>query len=276
MAGIATMQGVSRESFATARRGLNSIVNQADVPSSLGGDLFAMARNINSVVTLRRVLTDPNGAADEKAHLVQRIFGGKVDDRAVDLVGHMVGLRWAAARDLVDAVEAFGTDAVLAQADRAGRLDTVEDEVFRFSRIVAADAALQQALTDRARSADDKAALLDRLLDGRACEQTRLLVRQAVVDPRGRRLDQAFEEYERAIAARRQENLAFVTSASPLTAEQADRLTASLSRIYGASVHLNFDIDPNLVGGVVVRVGDDVIDGSIRTRLDDAARRLAG
>lgn len=276
MAGTLMMRGASQESLNSARAALDSVLASGDVSPSLGADLFAMARTINSVVTLRRVLSDPNGEAQDKAQLLRRLFGGKVGDQALDLVIRMVGDRWVHARDLVDAIESLGTTAVLAEADRAGALDSTEDEIFRFSRIVQANPRLQQALTDSSRSGRDKDTLLDRLLVDRAGQYTRQLVHQAVIDPRGRRLDQMFDGYEQAIARRREQNLAFVTSAVPLTEEQSQRLARSLSRIYGASVHLTFDIDPTLVGGVMIRVGDDVIDGSIRTRMADATRRLAG
>lgn len=269
------MRGVSRESSDAAREQLDGLL-QGGAAASLGEDLFGMARVINSSINLRRALTDPNASPDDKAGIVQRLFGGKVDDGALGIVKSLVGSPWAAARDLPDAAEMLGITAVLANAERDGSLDTVEDEVFRFGRIVAANPELQQALTDTNRSTQDRGRLVDSLLGLRANPHTVQLIKQAVVDPRGRRLDQTFEQFGAAISQRRQESLAFVTSAVPLTEEQSRRLRDILTRMYGRPVHLNFDIDPKLVGGVRVQVGNEVIDGSVSSRLDEAKRRLAG
>ena len=276
MPGIAAMRGVSRESMESASGLLDSTLVRDVDAASLGQDLFGMARIIHSSVALRRAVTDPNADGSNKADIVHRVFSGKVGDDALEIVKGLVGSRWSAARDLADATESLGITAILADAEREKSLDTIEDEIFRFGRIITANPELQQALTDTTRSTQDRGKLVDKLLGLRANPHSVQLVKQAVVDPRGRRLDQSFDQFNDAIAERRQESLALVTTAVPLTRDQSQRLSDALAQIYSREVHLNFDIDPTLIGGIRIQVGNEVIDGSLSSRLEEARRRLAG
>lgn len=276
MTGIAAMRGVSRESMESAVGLLDSVLGRDVDAASLGQDLFGMARIIHSSVVLRRALADPNAAGSDKAGIVGRVFSGKVGDDAIEIVKGLVGSRWSAARDLADGIESLGITAILADAEKENSLDTIEDEIFRFGRIITANPDLQQALTNMTRSTQDRGRLVEKLLGLRANPHSVQLIKQAVVDPRGRRLDQAFDQFEDAIAERRQEKLALVTTAVPLTRDQSERLGAALTQIYSREVHLNFDIDPTLVGGIRIQVGNEIIDGSLSSRLEEAKRRLAG
>jgi F-type H+-transporting ATPase subunit delta len=187
-----------------------------------------------------------------------------------------VRARWSAPRDLADALELLGVEATVAAAERAGRLDAVEDELFRIGRVVAGSPELRAALADRSAPVDNRAALIEGLLEGRVADETRRLVRQAVVAPRGRSFDRIVEEYGEVAADRRSRLVAVVTATVPLTEEQRERLGAALARMYGHEVHLNVEVDPDIIGGIRVEIGDEVIDGSVVSRLDDARRRLVG
>ena len=152
----------------------------------------------------------------------------------------------------------------------------VENELFRFGRVVDGDRELRAALTLRGAPADSRAGLVERLLEGKAHPATLTLARQIVGQPRGRRLEQALEETGEAIARRRDRGVARVTSAVVLTPEQSSRLAAALGRVYGRTMHLDVDVQPSLVGGLRVQVGDEVIDASVVARLARAHRQLAG
>jgi len=166
--------------------------------------------------------------------------------------------------------------AVLAGAERAGRLDAVEDELFRFGRIIAGDQGLRDAFSARAQGADRKADLVRTLLGGKASPETVRLAVQAAVLPRGIRTEQALEGYVDAAAQRRHQLVAHVVAALPLDEQQRRRLTAALQRQYGRPIRLNLDVDPDVVGGLRVEVGGEVVDGTVSARLDEARRRLAG
>lgn len=269
------MQGSSRGSLAAAVDRVEPLLT-GDEAGRVGEELFSVAALLDSSVGLRRALTDPSRDADAKAGLVGRLLDGKVSGTTVDVVGGMVRDRWSTARDLADACEHLGALAVLASAQSEDTLDAVEDEVFRFGRIVDGDPQLRAALADRKRSGADKAVLVDDLLSDKVRPQTLALARQAVLAPRGRRLNEVLEEFARAAATRRDRVVARVTAAVPLTQEQRERLARVLAGIYERTMHVDVDIDPDLLGGLRVQVGNEVIDASVLGRLDDARRRLAG
>jgi F-type H+-transporting ATPase subunit delta len=271
------MNGASRDALAAARERLDALTDNTSVDAAnLAGELAAVTALLDREGTLRRALTDPAQPGQAKADLARRLLAGQLGEDTLDLVGGMVRARWSQSRDLVDALEELAADADLIAAERAGGLDDVEDELFRFSRIVTGNGDLRAALTDRVAGLDAKRGLLHTLLGGRVNPVTERLVTRLVTAPRGRSLDHGIESLSKLAAARRNRVVAEVVSAIPLTEQQKERLGAALARIYGRQVHLNLDVDPAVLGGVRVRVGDEVINGSIADRLDEAARRLAG
>jgi F-type H+-transporting ATPase subunit delta len=122
--------------------------------------------------------------------------------------------------------------------------------------------------------AESRVQLVDRLLVGRAAEETVTLARQAVSQPRGRRFDRTVEDYLEIAARRREQQTAVVTSAVPLSESERERLAAGLATVYGGAVHVNTVVDPRVVGGVKVEIGDEVIDGTVIRRLDSARRAM--
>ncbi|MFD6532585.1 F0F1 ATP synthase subunit delta [Streptomyces sp. NPDC060184] len=271
------MNSASREALAAARERLDALTDSTSVDASkLADELASVTALLQREVSLRRVLTDPSQSGQAKAELAARLLGGQVSGEAVDLVSGMVRSRWSQSRDLVDSVEELASIADLTAAQRSGALDDVEDELFRFGRIVSSDTALRSALTSRTASAAAKGALLRSLLGGKSRPVTERLVTRLVTQPRGRSLEAGLESLSKLAADRRDRTVAIVTSAVPLTDTQKQRLGAALAKIYGRQMHLNLDVDPEVLGGVSVRVGDEVINGTIADRLDEATRRMAG
>ncbi len=273
----AGLQGASRESLAAARETLGTLIGSGDTDlGTVADELFAVTAVLDSEHALRRALTDPARDGDARAGLARAVLGDQVGSATADLLAWVVRARWSAPRDLADALELLAVEAQVAAAQQGGRLDDVEDELFRTSRIVAGSGDLRTALSDRSAPVESRAALIEGLLGGRTTEETRRLVRQAVVAPRGRTFDRTVETYAQVAADRRQRMVATVTATVPLTEEQRGRLGRALQQMYGHDVHLNVQLDPALVGGIRVEIGDEVIDGSIVDRLDDARRRLVG
>ncbi len=251
-------------------------VVDGDQMLGLADELFAVARLLGEQVGLRRALSDPSGKPADRSALAQRVLGGKVSDAALDLVETVARQRWSRPLDLVEATEILATDAALDAADARGELDGVEDELFRFGRIVAADAGLSRILTDRAAPAAGKTALLDQLLGGRVSPVTALLLRNHLTTRHIGNAEAAIERLSEVASRRRGQSVAHVTSAVPLSAAQEQRLADLLSRLYSRPIGLQVTVDPSVLGGLVVRVGDEVIDGSIVHRLEAAGRRLIG
>lgn len=270
------MQGASRGSLLTVRQELGTLLGSGTDATSLGDELFAVSGVLGSSASLRRALTDPTAEAAAKASLTDRLFAGKVGDGVQQVLRNAVGQRWTDERDLGDALEQLGVEATLTAAERAGRLDNVEDELFRFERTVTGDSGLRDALGDRRRSGNDKADLVGKLLDGRAAPETARLARQAAANPGGRRFERVLETYVAVAAQLRDRLAATVTSAVELGEADRSRLGHALARVYGRPVQLNVIVDPKIVGGLRVQVGDEIIDGTIATRLEEARRTMAG
>ncbi|TLS40203.1 F0F1 ATP synthase subunit delta [Streptomyces montanus] len=272
-----TAHGASREATAAARERLDALTDSTSVDAvALADELAAVTALLDREVSLRRVLTDPAQAGEAKAELVGRLLGSQVSGPTADLVAGMVRSRWSQPRDLVDALEELANRADLTAAQKAGVLDEAEDELFRFARIVSSNTELRAALTNRAADAAAKTELVRSLLGGRAKAPTVRLVTRLVTAPRGRSLEAGLESLSKLAADRRDRMVAVVTSAVPLSDPQKRRLGAALAKLYGRQMHLNLDVDPEVLGGIRVQVGDEVINGSLADRLEDASRRMAG
>jgi len=243
---------------------------------ALADELFAVARLLDGQLSLRRALSDPAGTPEDRAALASRLFAGKVSDVTLDLVETVARQRWSHPIDLVDAFSTLATEASLDAADALGRLDDVEDELFRFGRIVAGDRELARILSDRKAPAAGKNALLDTLLAGRVSPVTDQLLRNVLTGPHAGHAETAIERLSEVASRRRGQSVARVTSAVALTPAQEQRLSEVLGRLYGRNIGLQVTVDPSVLGGLIVQVGDEVIDGSIAHRLDAAERRLAG
>lgn len=271
------MSGASREALASARESLDALADNTSVDAAkLAEDLAAVTALLDREVSLRRVLTDPAQSGEAKAELARRLLGGQVGGETADLVAGMVRSRWSRSRDLVDAIEELADSADFIAAERTGVLDDVEDELFRFGRIVTSNGGLRSALTDKVASRSAKAELLHSLLGGRANPVTERLVIRLVTHPRGRSLESGLNALSKLAADRRDRMVAEVRSAVPLNDQQKQRLGEALAKLYGRRVHLNLDVDPEVLGGVQVRIGDEIINGTIADRLAEASRRMAG
>jgi F-type H+-transporting ATPase subunit delta len=269
------MRGASADSLETLTEALGSAVASGADAARVGDDLFGVADVLRREPGLRRVATDPSVAPEAKSDLVRRLFADRLDAAAVELVARAAALRWAATRDLGDALERLGVIAVVKGADNAGHADALEDELFGFGRLVADNPQLRDALSDPTRSADDKRSLLHSLLEGRVTSATLRLAEQSVAGTH-RTVLVAVEEYQKIAAEHRNRLVATVLVARGLSEADQQRLHEALAEQYHRPVHLNVVVDPEVIGGMKVEIGDDVIDGTVASRLDDARRRLAG
>jgi F-type H+-transporting ATPase subunit delta len=270
------MQGSSRVAAAKAQEALDALLGEGVDAATLADELFAATSTVDGSAALRRALADPSGDGEAKRALAIRIFGGKLSDAAVRLIGELASQRWTSDRDLTDTMEGLAVQSVLAGAERDGRIDQVENELFRFERAVAADSGLRDALSVRNTDAAGKARLVATLLSGKASPETVRLASQAASAPRGRKIERTLEEYLRLAAVRREQLTAVVTSAVHLDEQQQARLRSALEGTYGKTVVLQTIVDPEVVGGIHVRVGDEVVDGTISRRIDEARRHVTG
>jgi F-type H+-transporting ATPase subunit delta len=268
----------SRDTLAAGVEALDGIIDRAEPAAlaPLADQLASVTALLDRELGLRRALADPSADPDRRQALFDRVLGSQLDAAALELLRPLVRERWSSPRDLPDAVENLSRRAALGVAERSGSLDDVEDQLFRFGRILEAEPRLRQALEDPATPGDRKQALLDRLIGDRVDPTAKQLLDQAVAAPRGRGLERTVTELVELAAARRERYVAYVTAPAPLTEPQESRLAGALARIYGRQVSLQVTVLPELLGGLVVQVNDEVIDGSVLSRLTNLRHRMTG
>lgn len=252
---------------------LDGVLDSLQVTAQLAEELFAVVDLLDRQPALRRALTDPGAGSAVRATLIDSLFADRLGAATKEILRAAADLRWGSASGLAAALERQGVRAMLSAAQQAGSLDTVEDQLFRFERVVSADAGLRAAISDRSAPLATRQQLVSDLIGGRADPVTTELARRAVA-ARTRSFELTVNGYLTAAAALRQRALAQVVVARPLSPEQHDRLTAALARQLGRDVSLRVVVDPDVLGGVRVTVGDEIIEGTVAGRLEDARRQL--
>jgi F-type H+-transporting ATPase subunit delta len=253
---------------------LDRMLNDSQVGDTFASDMFAVVDALEGSPTLRRAVTDPGTPESARRALVHGLLDGKVDKAVVDLVAEAATLRWAGGRTFAAALERQALRAQLVTADRRGELEDVEDQLFRFARFVESSPDLRNVLGDRAIDRSRRQELVGELLSGRATESTIVLAKRAVV-ARERTFAQTIEGYVTLAAAQKNRVVATVRVAQPLSDDQRDRLRAALAKQVGREVAIQEVIDPDILGGVRVELGDEVFEGTVSGRLE-VARRLFG
>jgi len=269
------MRGASRASYAELRDRLGGVAVGPATSEQVGDQLFAVVRLLDSEHGLRRAISDPTKPSAEKAGVIRRLLHGKVSEATEGLVADAAAARWATSGDFADALEQLAIEALTMAAQYGGTLDDLEDDLFRFGRVVSGQPGLRSALIGPT-TPEEKTALLANLLSAKISGPSLSLITQVLTHPRGR-LPQAVLDLAASIAARRREQLiAVVRAATELSAAQRQRLLAALTAAYGQGIHLNVVHDPAVVGGVSVQIGDELIDGTAASRLAEVRRKLAG
>src|SRR5476649_296550 len=166
------MQGSSRAAFAAGHDAFAVALGSGAEGSALAEDLFGVTGALDSSASLRRALVDPSRDGTAKGGLVDVLFGPKISVAATALLKALVSERWSDDQDLGDATESLAVEAVVAAAEQGGRLDALEDDLFRFERVVAADTDLRNALSAQGGDESVKAALVEALLEGKASAET--------------------------------------------------------------------------------------------------------
>ncbi len=272
-----TLHAASREALSFAKSRLDDVLGDAGAdPSAVGEDLLSVVDLLTKEIGLRRAVSDGSSDPEARKQLVATLLRDKLSGPALSVLEAVVGGRWSNPRELVDGLEHLGFSALLAGAEKAGTLETVENELFQFARILEDKPELERALPDRTAPAEAKRGLVRQLLADKVDPTTMVLVEQVVLRPRGRSVAHGVDRLVELAAARKERKVAYVTSAIELTAEQRERLSNQLSTLYEQPIALHVAVDRSLGSGLVVRVGDEVIDGSAAGRLEALRRKLAG
>lgn len=266
----------SREALTALTDRLVSETSSSSVEEleKLGDELLGVAGVLSANPVLRRTLSESSTETGARAGLVHRLFDGKVSDQVVGLLEDAVQRPWASGADLRETVQRLGRTALFQSAEREDRLDRVEDELFRFGRIVEGSPQLSVVLDDPAGDPQARVALVTRLLDGRADRLTVALLNSSAAEVNGRSFSHRIRDLVDQAAQRRDELVADVTAAASLDESQQQRLAAALQKIYGRRVAVHIEVDETLLGGMRIKVGEEVIDGSAAGRLAALNRKI--
>lgn len=269
------MRGTSSTSFAEVLRLAESAFagDRAGL-ESVAQELFSVADAIDSNNQLVRTLSDPGRPAEVKEAAVRSLFGGRVGEQALEATLEIVRRRWSDQDDILDALELLGVSALLERAQSEDALGQVEGELFEVSRLIDRSGDLTAALDGAREDPSQRAGILRTLLDGRVHPLTVALAARAV----GRRTEtkpaRRVEGVARFASDRRRRAFASVSSAIPLDDAQQARLGSVLAGLYGREVQLNLQVDPAVVGGLRIQVGDDLYDATVLARLSRARSQL--
>ena len=269
------MKATSRQSLSAARNALEKKLTSAEIAATVARELLAMVVVFDSNISLSRALTDRSRNVADKSELIKRVFANSISEVTLSFANELIALRWSSPSDLVSAIERLGIETEAAAAEKSNSLDRLEEELFSFTQTVRKSPELRATLNNRELIGARKSALITSLLKGKSHDVTVRLIGALVDHPRGRNIDSVLIDLADAIAARKSRAIAHVKSAVVLTPEQVSRITKSLSSQIGTQVRVNVEIDTNVVGGLSIRFGDEVIDGSIATRIGSAQRLWA-
>ncbi len=270
------MRGASRQALAEVRERLDAQLDAADDASvaTLADDLLAVSGLLGRERALARALADPGTDPLARVALADALLGERVAPASMVVLRDVVGLRWSSSVDVVDGVERLGAQAAFEASARSGALDEVEDELFRLARIVERSNDLTTSLADPGLPNANKAGLITALLAGKANATTLQLVTSVVTSLRGRSPSEVLDGLATEAASRRRRKIAIARVAVPLDPELRERLETALGTALGHDVRLQVEVDPSVIGGIVVQVGDEVFDGSVSRRLDQVARGM--
>ncbi len=274
----ARLRSASRESLAALVAKVDELTVGLgpDQLSSVADDLTSVAKLLGRESILTRHLADPADDPSAKLALVDTLFDGKIGDTALEVFKAAVSGRWSSDANLVDAVEHVARLALLVRAEREDVAGDVEEQLFRFGRILDSQPRLSTLLGDYSAPAEDRVKLLrDVLGSGSGVNATTVqLLSQTIELLRGERADEAVRDLAELAVARRGEVVAHVSAAADLGDAQRTRLTEVLTRIYGHPVSVQLHINPQLLGGLNIAVGDEVIDGTLSSKLAAAETKL--
>lgn len=276
---LSKLRSSSREALANLSDRFTAIAKDLDNAglTTMSGELVSVGQLLGREAVVTRYLTVPAEDASPRVRLIERLVSGKVGDATLEVLRSAVSERWSANADLVAAIEHVSRQALLEVAERDGKVDEVEDQLFRFSRVLDVQPRLAILLGDYVVPAEQRVALLRKVLDGASGQVNPIVVSlltQTIELLSGQSAEEAIQFLAEVAVARRGEVIASVSAAADLSDAQRTRLAEVLSRIYGHPVTVHLQVDPELLGGLLIAVADEVIDGTLSSRLAAAEAQV--
>lgn len=261
------MGSASREALSRAQEKLTS--QGKKITAVVGAELLDASAVIASSSALRAAVSDAVVDAKVKQQLVASVFA-KTSKPAREILDEVAANRWSNADDVTDAIENLGIRAEAIVAKTA-----LDEELLSINDVISSDNELELTLGSKLGDADAKGKLVNAVFSGKVSENALRILAHLVQNARGRRIGAMLKDSATIVANQHGYELATVSVAADISAASVKRLEASLAKSYGKPVKLNIVVDPAILGGMRIQIGDDVIDGSVSSRLNELRLKLA-
>ncbi|NMM99109.1 MULTISPECIES: F0F1 ATP synthase subunit delta [Bifidobacterium] len=241
----------------------------------IGNELFKITSVLDQNIALERALTDPSRPVADKVAVLNEMFKGAAHPMTMEIMTDLVARRWSRARDIANAVEDFGVDAMMYYADATGATLQVSIELSQLHSALLTLPVVRAKLYDDQATSEARVKLFREVFDGKGLNViTMRLAEHATCNLRRRRYLETIQWLINKFSRHMGESMVTVTTATPLTDEQIKRLTAIYSAKAGRPVHINSVVDPSVLGGMRIQIGDEVTDNTVVAQLQNLHRTV--
>ncbi|GAA0640408.1 F0F1 ATP synthase subunit delta [Bifidobacterium pullorum] len=260
---------VSRDSLAPKLRAT------AEDAWRIGNELFSVTNVLDRNIRLERALTDPSRPVEDKVALLNKLVGDQAHEMTMEILTDLVGRRWSRVSDIANAVEDFGVDGMMYYADATDATLQVSIELAELHSALLNLPVIRSGLSSDRAPAEARIKLLYALVGNKDLNKvTMRLAEHAACNPRNRRYLSTIHWLINKFSRHMGESMVTVTTAAPLKQEQVDKLIAVYSKKLGRPVHINSNVDPTVIGGMRIEIGDEVTDNTVVAQLQQLQRRV--
>ena len=241
----------------------------------IGNELFVITSLLDGNVRIERALTDVSRPLEDKVAVLNTLLGDQVHPMTMEIMTEVVKRRWSRAADIANAVEDFGVDAMMYYADATDSTLQVSIELAELHSALLNTPVVRAKLYDETVPSEARVKIFHELFDGKGLNKvTMRLAEHATENLRRRRYLETIQWLINKLSRHMGESMVIVTTATPLKQEQIDKLIAVYSKKIGRAVHINSVVDPSVLGGMRVQVGDEVTDNTVVAQLENLQRSV--
>ncbi|AQQ15034.1 ATP synthase subunit delta [Corynebacterium glaucum] len=272
------MKAASREAKTHVEGQLDSLIRNSDnavaVAAQVGTELFLIVDQLDAERSLRVAVADTSLEPSQREGIISEVFGDKIAEPTKEILTSATSQEWSTPREFRTGLIAFGRRALMLGAEAQGQLEQVEDELYQLSVLLERESELTQLLSDRTATPAQKRGLMASVIYGKVTMFTEALALQVIGRSEHNPVDDLAALAEQ-VAELRGKSVARVVAAEELSSTQREALAQKLENIYGREMAVHAEVDPSLLGGMIIRVGDEEIDGSTRGKLTRLRTDLA-
>lgn len=241
----------------------------------IGNELFTITKVLDDSIQLERALTDPSRPVADKVAVLKELLGDNAHPMTMEIMTDLVSRRWSRARDIANAVEDFGVDAMMYYADATDATLQVSIELSELHSALLNLPVVRAKLYDYQATSEARVKLFHEVFSGKTLNRvTMRLAEHATCNLRRRRYLETIQWLINKFSRHMGESMVTVTTATPLKKEQIKRLVEVYSAKVGRQVHINSVVDPTVLGGMRIQVGDEVTDNTVVAQLQNLHRKV--